>query len=139
MNDGNIHDTALRGIINLIPKPGKDTRILKNLRPITLLCTDYKLMEKILANRMKPALEEIINEQQKGFLKNRRISSNICKILDVMYKMESDSTEAAILSLDFMKCFDMIKFDCIFKSLEFFGFGPLVQMVSWAKVLYIKL
>ena len=131
---GTLHDTALRGIINLIPKAGKDVRVLANLRPITLLCADYKVMGKVLANRLKPALEEVINEQQKGFLKDRRISSNIRKILDLMHKMEADSTEAAILSLDFKKCFDMIEFDCIFKSLDFFGFGP--NMISWAKTLY---
>ena len=35
-----------RGILNLIPKTGKDKRFLKNLRPITLLNSDYKIIEK---------------------------------------------------------------------------------------------
>ena len=34
------------GVLNLIPKKGKDQRLLKNLRPITLLNSDYKLMER---------------------------------------------------------------------------------------------
>ena len=51
-----IHDQAhlpkqLRmAVINLILKPKKDSRYLKNLRPISLRNTDYKLIEKMIAN-----------------------------------------------------------------------------------------
>ena len=38
--------TMRQGILNLIPKPNKDSRYIKNLRPITLLNTDYKIIEK---------------------------------------------------------------------------------------------
>ena len=69
--------TMLRGIINLIPKGDKDHRLLKNQRPITLLNTEYKIVEKVIANRMIPALEYVISEDQTGFLKDRRISTNI--------------------------------------------------------------
>ena len=48
--------SAMQGILNLIPKQNKDTRVLKNLRPITLLNTDYKMVEKLLATRMAPAM-----------------------------------------------------------------------------------
>ena len=41
-----LYPTAREGILNLIPKANKDTRIIKNLRPITLLNTDYKIIEK---------------------------------------------------------------------------------------------
>ena len=128
-------DSALRGVINLIPKANKDTRRLKNLRPITLLNTDYKVIKKIMANCLKPVLEEtIINMDQKGFLRGRRISANIRKILDLVdYANETDE-DIMVLSVDFQKCFDMIEFEAIFKSMEFLGFGE--NMISWAKTLY---
>ena len=53
-----LHGTARQGILNLIPKPKKDTRYIKNLRPITLLNTDYKIIEKSIANKMIPALDQ---------------------------------------------------------------------------------
>ena len=44
----------------MIPKCGRDSRILRNVRPISLLNCDYKLLEKVIANRIKPNLYHII-------------------------------------------------------------------------------
>ena len=42
--NGKLYESALQGIINVIPKANKDTRKLHNLRPITLLNVDYKIL-----------------------------------------------------------------------------------------------
>ena len=110
------------GFINLIPKPGKDARILKNLRPITLLNVDYKIVEKILANRLQKGLSTIIHYSQKGFMKNKQIAINIRKIFDIMMYCEEEDIQAVILSIDFQKCFDMIEFNAIFGSLHYFRY-----------------
>ena len=104
-----LEDGQSEGIINLIPKPLKDNRHLKNLRPITLLNTDYKLIEKMVANRLDPSLGELIHRDQTGFMKDRRISINIRKIFDLMYFAKKEKLESFILSLDFEKCFDKIE------------------------------
>ena len=131
---GILHQSARRGILNLIPKAGKDSRMVKNLRPITLLNTDYKIIEKAVANKMIPALEHIINKDQRGFMKNRRISVNIRKMLDIMHYTEREDLEAVILSLDFVKCFDKCSFTILHGSLEYFQFGEIVK--KWTKILY---
>ena len=41
-----LHPTARKGILNLIPKPNKDSKYIKTLRPITLLNCDYKNYRK---------------------------------------------------------------------------------------------
>ena len=84
------------GVLNLILKAGKDSRMLKNLRPITLLNTDYKIIEKMIANRIDPHLHSIIHSDQTGFMKNRRISTNIRKILDLMDYCDNNQIEAFI-------------------------------------------
>ena len=126
-----LHETARKGILNLIPKPNKDSKYIKNLRPITLLNTDYKIIEKTIANKMLPALEEIIHQDQRGFMKERRISVNIRKMLDIMHQAEKEDLEAVILSLDFVKCFDKCSFAILHGSLDFFGFGKIVR--EWTK------
>ena len=78
---GSLGHMARDGIINLIPKVNRDSRLLKNFRPITLLNTEYKIIEKVLANRILPVLASLIDEDQRGFLPSRRISVNIRKNL----------------------------------------------------------
>ncbi len=39
-----------QGVIILIPTPGKDPKTLDNLRPITLLNNDYKLLAHIISD-----------------------------------------------------------------------------------------
>ena len=129
-----LHATARKGILNLIPKANKDTRLIKNLRPITLLNTDYKIIEKSIANMMLPALEHIINKDQRGFMKERRISVNIRKMLDIMHYTEKEDLEAVVLSLDFVKCFDKCSFSILHGSLDYFGFGEIVK--AWTYILY---
>ena len=132
--EGMLHSSARKGILNLIPKPGKDSRYIKNLRPITLLNVDYKIIEKAIANLMIPALEYIIHKDQRGFMKNRRISVNIRKMLDIIHSAESQDLEAVVMSLDFVKCFDKCSFSILHGSLDFFGFGKTVK--DWTRILY---
>ena len=131
---GKLHETARQGILNLIPKANKDTRYVKNLRPITLLNTDYKIIEKVIANKMMPSLEHIIHKDQRGFMKDRRISVNIRKMLDIIQEAKKEDLEAVVLSLDFVKCFDKCSFSILHGSLEYFGFGAIIK--EWTKILY---
>ena len=134
LQDSTLHNSARRGILNLIPKPNKDARYVKNLRPITLLNVDYKIIEKAIALKMLPALEHIINKDQRGFMKDRRISVNIRKMLDIIHEANVQDLEAVVLSLDFVKCFDKCSFSILHGSLDFFNFGETVK--KWTKILY---
>ena len=126
--------SATLGIINLIPKPLKDTTKLQNLRPISILNSDYKILEKMMANRIEPALSDIINVDQRGFMKNRRITTNVRMLYELITFCEAEQVEAIILSLDFMKCFDRIEFQTIIKSMRFFGFAE--YLIEWTEILY---
>ena len=79
---GHLSIDQKRGIINLIPKKNKDPRYLKNWRPISLLNTDYKIITKILANRIKKVLPTVINPDQVAYLKKRFFGQNIRTIFE---------------------------------------------------------
>ena len=132
---GKLHNSALCGIISLIPKRNKDTRLVKNLRPISLLNFEYKLIEKMLANRMKPCLESIIHNDQQGFLAKHRISVNVRCILDILELVNGDETQDGfIVSVDFQKAFDRIELASLLKVLEFFNFHE--DFIRWMKIIY---
>ena len=128
-NQNKIHKNMKEGILNLIPKANKDPRLLKNLRPITILNTDYKLIEKCISNRIKPCLSHIIHNDQTGFMSNRRISTNIRKIFDVMYASQERDESNIVLSCDFVKCFDRCEFQCITGALKYFDFPQVI--IDW--------
>ena len=134
LQQGKLFTSALQGIITMIPKKGKDCRFIKNLRPITLLNTDYKLLEKVIANHIKPLLQNLIHQDQKGFLSNRRISSNIRCILDIMDQIEKHEDESLIISINYEKCFDRVERCALLGALRYFNFPE--NIVSWTNTLY---
>ena len=132
--DRKCNPSALIGIINLIPKQSKNTKFLQSLRPITLLNSDYKSLEKMIANRIESALEIIINCDQRGFMKNRRICTNIRLMYELITRAEHNNLSAVILSLDLLKCFDRIEFDAITGAMHYFGFSE--YLITWTNILY---
>ena len=53
-----------KALLHYCPKKNNDVRFLKNWRPISLLNTDYKIMTKCIATRLKNNLIKIINKSQ---------------------------------------------------------------------------
>lgn len=67
---GKLTQSQRRGI-TLIEKTGKEKKMLKSWRPISLLNVDYKIISKSRANRIKPLLNKLIHLSQTGFVKGR--------------------------------------------------------------------
>ena len=125
------------GIINLIPKEGKDLRNLKNWRPISLLNADYKILSKALANKLKTALSEIINPDQIGYMKGRFCGENTRLIADMIEYSQLYKEPGIILLIDFEKAFDTVNWKFLFKILEFYNFGP--NFIDWIQIIYNKI
>ena len=94
-----------KGYISLLPKKSKDPLELRNWRPLTLLNNDYKIISKVLALRIKDTLDDIISEDQTGFMAGRQISVNIRKTFDAIEYLENNHKSGYILNLDYVKCF----------------------------------
>lgn len=57
---------------------------MKNFRLISLLNLDYKIFAKILSERLKKVLAEVIDKDQAGFLPNRHIKDNVREVLNII-------------------------------------------------------
>ena len=83
---GSLSISQKRGIISLIPKKNKDKTSLENLRPISLLNIDYKLLTKSISKRLVRVIPKIIiNPNETGYIKGRFIGQNVGLIQDIMF------------------------------------------------------
>ena len=107
---------------------------LRTWRPISLLNIDYKIMTKVLSNRLRTVLPFIINTDQTGAVPGRSIAQSISLTRDIIDYCNHKDIGGAILSLDQAKAFDKISWSFMYKALEKFGFGP--NFIAWIKLCY---
>ena len=131
---GELPLSTRRGIISLLSKPKKDMKYIKNYRPITLQNYDYKILAKIIDNRMRLVLEDIIHQDQTGFMKGRHLTTNIRKSLDVIEYCAKTNKPGLILSIDMEKCFDRVDYTAVRGALEYFNFGP--SFIRWSMLFF---
>lgn len=123
-----------RALLVLIPKGTKDRRLLQNWRPISLLNTDYKILAKVLANRLQNVISSIVSSDQVGYIKGRYIGDNIRTMLDILDITKNKIDPGLLVMIDFQKAFDTISWDFLYKTLNYFNFGPI--FIQYIKLLY---
>lgn len=111
-----------QGIITFIKKKG-DKLSVDNYRPITLLNYDYKILARILVNRMKPILSEILHPAQKCGAIGRTIFDVTCSLRDCIAHCQQFNAKAILASLDFHRAFDSIQHPYLLQILQWHGFS----------------
>lgn len=132
-NKGCLPLSCRRAVLTLLPKKG-DLQQMKNWRPVALLCTDYKILSKVLATRLRKVMEHIIHVDQTYCVPGRLISDNVSPIRDILDLSSSLGCDLGLISIDQEKAFDRVEHQYLWQTLNAFGFNS--GLIAKIQVLY---
>ncbi|GJS76678.1 RNA-directed DNA polymerase, eukaryota [Tanacetum coccineum] len=106
-----------------------DPKFVSDYRPISLIGSLYKVITKILANRLSFVISDLISDVQTAFLPNRQILDGPFIINELLSWCKSKKQQAMVFKVDFAKAYDSIRWDYLDEVLRAFGFGS--KWRSW--------
>ncbi|GJV32584.1 RNA-directed DNA polymerase, eukaryota [Tanacetum coccineum] len=109
--------------IALIPKVN-DAKFVNDFRPISLIGCVYKVITKVLANRLATVISDLVSETQSAFVANRQILDGPFILNEMLNWCKRKKKQAMFFKVDFAKAYDSVRWDYLLDILHAFGFGP---------------
>ncbi|GJS09808.1 RNA-directed DNA polymerase, eukaryota, reverse transcriptase zinc-binding domain protein [Tanacetum coccineum] len=128
-NSGRILGEINATLIALVPKIDTPNRV-SDFRPIACCNVLYKIISKILTNRIKPGLNKIVSLNQSAFVPGRHIQDNILITQELLrgYNRKSGAKRCA-MKIDLQKAYDTINWEFLKEVLQTVGFHDI--MINW--------
>ena len=114
----------------LIPKK-QNVEDLKDLRLISLVGGLYKILAKVLANRIKRVLGKVISPVQSAFVEGRQILDAVLIVNEAVDSIIKRKESGLACKLDIEKAYDHLSWEFLTQVMEKMGFGT--RWVSWVK------
>ena len=114
----------------LIPKKG-GAEDLEDFRPISLLGRLFKLLAKVLANRLKKVLGNVVYVDQNDFVRGRQILDASLIVNEVIDSWQKRKEKGLICKLDIEKAYDSINWNFLMRVLLKMGFGSWWMEWFW--------
>lgn len=116
------------GIITLVPKT-KDAAQIQKFRPICLLNVSFKIITKVLMNRIYHVMCYIISKNQSAFLKNRYILEGVVILHEILNSLHHKKQSGILFKVDLEKAYDKVNWVFVHRMLVSKGFPD--QWCDW--------
>jgi len=96
-----LSNSQKQAVITLVEKKGKDKRLIKNWRPISLINLDTKIVSRTLAKRLEHILRDLIHYNQNAYIKVRSIVDAVRTIDDVLEYTKQSKQSGSLVTTNF--------------------------------------
>nr|GFA02235.1 RNA-directed DNA polymerase, eukaryota, reverse transcriptase zinc-binding domain protein [Tanacetum cinerariifolium] len=123
-------DGANFSFFTLSPKISNPLSV-EDFRPISLIGTHYKIISKLLANRLSKVIDKVVSKEQFAFISGRQILDGPLIISEIIQWYKKRKKKMLIFKVDFEKAFDSVSW----KHLDFIldNLGFVSKWRSWIR------
>ncbi|XP_071695221.1 uncharacterized protein [Rutidosis leptorrhynchoides] len=108
--------------VTLVPKK-KDPLCLGDFRPISLIGSYYKVIAKLLSNRLRKVIPSLVGPEQSAFLRGRFILDGALIVNECVDYLKNNRKKGLIFKVDFEKAFDCLNWEFLLEVMKSMGFG----------------
>nr|GEU63742.1 RNA-directed DNA polymerase, eukaryota, reverse transcriptase zinc-binding domain protein [Tanacetum cinerariifolium] len=106
--------------IALIPKV-IDAKFVNGFRPISLIGCIYKVVTKVLANRLVSVIQELFFDTQSAFVAGRQILDGPFILDEILHWCKRKNKKSIFFKVDFVKAYDSAVEEGLFKGIQLSG------------------
>jgi len=104
---------------------------LNDFIPISLVGSMYKILSKVLANRLRFIMGSVISDSQSAFIKGRQILDGILMANEEVDKARKCNKELLLFKVDFENAYDSIDWGYLDEVMKLMGFPTIWR--KWIK------
>ena len=128
--EGTMLGKQLEGLIVCIPKHAQ-AKTIDDYRPLTLMNTDYKILTRIIAERLRPFMPIILHPNQLCGVQVNSVFEAVTVVREAILYAETTKKPICIVSIDFSAAFDKISHEYLYKVLSKHGFDDtFIQQIK---------